>query len=148
MSAIEGSCLCKAVTFAVNAEFEHPPEACHCQQCRKQTGGFFISVNIQKRDMRLRGDDHVLWYQSSQEVKRGFCGRCGSTLFWQPLKEDYEWIGVSAALFDSPLPSKIASIHSCRNKAPTTILLTRYLSTCAIESYLPRALSSARSETF
>lgn len=108
VSAIEGSCLCKAVTFAVNAEFEHPPEAYHCQQCRKQTGGFFISVNIQKRDMRLRGDDHVVWYQSSQEVKRGFCGRCGSTLFWQPLKEDYEWIGVSLALFDPPLPSKIA----------------------------------------
>jgi hypothetical protein len=108
VSAIEGSCLCKAVTFAVNAEFEHPPEVYHCQQCRKQTGGFFISVNIQKRDMRLRGDDHVVWDQSLQEVKRGFCGRCGSTLFWQPLKEDYEWIGVSAALFDSPLPSKIA----------------------------------------
>jgi hypothetical protein len=58
--------------------------------------------------MRLHGDDHVVWYQSSQEVKRGFYGRCGSTLFWQPLKEDYEWIGVSAALFDSPLLSKIA----------------------------------------
>ena len=108
VSAIEGSCLCKAVTFAVNAEFEHPPEVYHCQQCRKQTGGFFISVNIQKRDMRLRGDDHVVWDQSLQEVKRGFCGRCGSTLFWQPLKEDYEWIGVSLALFDPPLPSKIA----------------------------------------
>jgi hypothetical protein len=24
------------------------------------------------------------------------------------MKEDYEWIGVSAAPFDSPLPSKIA----------------------------------------
>ncbi len=118
MSAIKGSCMCKAVTFSIDGEFEHPPEACHCQQCRKQTGGFFISVNVRKRDMRLRGDEHVVWYQSSQEVQRGFCGRCGSTLFWQPLKEGYEWVGVSAALFDSPLPWKIAkhtfvSEHGC-----------------------------------
>ncbi len=58
--------------------------------------------------MRLRGDAHVVWYQSSQEVERGFCGRCGSTLFWQPLKKDYEWVGVSASLFDSPLSLKMA----------------------------------------
>lgn len=73
----------------------------------RQKSGFFITINIRKRDLRRRGDDHVVWYQSSQEVKRGFRGRCGSTLFWQPLKENDEWVSVSAALFDAPLPLRI-----------------------------------------
>ncbi|MGZ9006346.1 MAG: GFA family protein, partial [Burkholderiales bacterium] len=35
----KGSCLCGAVTFEVAAILE-PPDACHCSQCRKQSGHF------------------------------------------------------------------------------------------------------------
>lgn len=28
-------------------------------------------------------DRGLKWYRASDEAKRGFCGECGSTLFWQ-----------------------------------------------------------------
>ena len=104
---LTGTCLCKAISIEVNGELEHPPEACHCQQCRKQSGGFLMGVNIRNSALMIRGEDYVAWYESSREVKRGFCRVCGSTLFWKPELKGYEWVGVSAALFDQPLPEKI-----------------------------------------
>ena len=95
-----GTCLCKAVSIAVEGDFEHLPEACHCQQCRKQTGGFLMGVNVRKSALSISGEADVGWYVSSKEVQRGFCRVCGSTLFWRPELGGYEWIGVSAALFD------------------------------------------------
>ena len=102
-----GTCLCKAVSIAVEGDFEHLPEACHCQQCRKQTGGFLMGVNVRKSALSISGEADVGWYASSKEMQRGFCRVCGSTLFWRPELGGYEWIGVSAALFDQPLPETI-----------------------------------------
>ena len=33
-----------------------------------------------RSDMKIQGD--VTWYASSDRAKRGFCGTCGSNLFW------------------------------------------------------------------
>lgn len=87
---MKGSCLCGAVSIVVKGLFEHLPEACHCQQCRKQTGGYLMGVNVRKRALSGNGDESVVWYQSSDEVKRGFCRNCGLTLFWMPELVGYE----------------------------------------------------------
>jgi len=45
----KGSCLCGAVSFVVAAELGGDlgaPDACHCSQCRKQSGHYFESVNV------------------------------------------------------------------------------------------------------
>ena len=42
----------------------------------------------------------VRWYQSSAKVRRGFCGVCGSSLFWDPIFRDF--IGVAMGAFDTP----------------------------------------------
>ena len=108
---LTGTCLCKAISIEVNGELEHPPEACHCQQCRKQSGGFLMGVNIRNSALMIRGEDIVTRHESSREVKRRFCRVCGSTLFWKPELKGYEWVGVSAALFDQPPLEKIC-IHT------------------------------------
>ena len=65
-----------------------------------------MGVNIRNSPLMSRGEDNVTWNESSRKVKRGFCRVCGSTLFWKPELKGYEWVGVSAALFDQPLPDK------------------------------------------
>ncbi|QYZ68745.1 GFA family protein [Neotabrizicola shimadae] len=94
-----GSCLCGAVRFTVEGDLP-PPDGCHCVNCRKQTGHYLVSTDVPKAALSVTGADHVGWFQSSEKVRRGFCTRCGSTLFWDPVFRD--WIGVAMGAFDSP----------------------------------------------
>ena len=106
-ASLTASCLCQAVTLTVRGELEHSPEACHCSQCRKQSGSFLTAVNVRKTALTIDGEEQVRWYRSSENVERGFCGNCGSTLFWKPLMDGYEWIAVAGGLFDQPLGRKL-----------------------------------------
>jgi hypothetical protein len=105
---IRGSCLCGAVHLEIQEPLEHSPEACHCSQCRKQTGSFLIAVNVRRSALQVEGNESVAWYQSSEKVRRGFCMVCGSTLFWKPIIEGYEWTGVAMGCIDTPLSVRIS----------------------------------------
>lgn len=48
----------------------------------------------------LTGEDNVRWFQSSENVRRGFCSTCGSSLFWDPIKSDK--IAIAMGAFDKP----------------------------------------------
>jgi hypothetical protein len=94
-----GSCLCGAVTFEVEGELK-APDACHCTQCRKQSGHYWASTNVQRATLTIFGGDKLAWYRSSDKVRRGFCSVCGSALFWDPAGHDFIAIGMGA--FDKP----------------------------------------------
>lgn len=102
-----GSCLCGAVTFEVRGALP-PPDACHCSQCRKHSGHFFVSTDVPRSAVTILGADHVTWYASSEKVRRGFCATCGSSLFWDPIHRD--WIGIAMGAFAAPTETHIA-IH-------------------------------------
>lgn len=81
----KGSCLCGDVTFVVTA----PPEgasACHCGQCRKQSGHVWASAYVARAELSISGP--VSWYAASDIAKRGFCPKCGAFLFWAAHAED------------------------------------------------------------
>ncbi|MHC0054304.1 GFA family protein [Actibacterium sp. D379-3] len=103
----KGSCLCGAVQFEVEGELS-PPDACHCTICRKQSGHYFASTDVPKTALTLEGEGHVIWYQSSPKVRRGFCAICGSALFFDPLHRD--WIGIAMGAFDKPTGTRLG-IH-------------------------------------
>ena len=103
----EGSCLCGAVRFQVEGELEGP-DACHCSQCRKQSGHYFASTNVRRSALRIEGEETVTWYRSSEKVRRGFCSKCGSVLFWDPIGR--EIISVAMGAFDKPTGTRLA-IH-------------------------------------
>lgn len=105
---ITGSCLCGAIRIEIDEPLEHTPEACHCVQCRKQTGHFFVGVNVRRAALRVSGELEPCWYRSSDKVRRGFCGSCGSTLFWEPTLPGYSWTSVALGCLDTALPLKIA----------------------------------------
>ncbi len=100
----DGSCLCGAVRFSVEGEL-HAPDACHCSQCRKQSGHYWASTNVKRDALKLEGADKLTWYQSSEKVRRGFCSVCGSFLFWDPIKMDITSIGMGA--FEKPTGARI-----------------------------------------
>jgi len=81
---LKGSCLCGAITFTA-AKAARDPAACHCTQCRKQSGHHWASVQVMDDDLQVTGTPR--WYASSTTAKRGFCPTCGSFLFWKGLAD-------------------------------------------------------------
>ena len=81
---LNGSCNCKAVTFKVTKP--ETTSACHCGQCRKQTGHHWASGHMPVTDYRITGE--VRWYAASPTATRGFCPSCGCFLFWKHNDED------------------------------------------------------------
>ena len=105
---LKGKCLCGAVSIRVEGELEHQPEACHCSQCRKQSGHFLAAVNVRRNALTICGCDKVTWYRSSEQVRRGFCSVCGTTLFWNPTIEGYEFIAIAMGVFELPTGTRLA----------------------------------------
>jgi hypothetical protein len=98
----EGSCLCGAVTFTVQGALPQP-DLCHCSKCRRWSGHAFASADVPRDALVVRGDEHVRWFASSEKVRRGFCGTCGSSLFFDPLdRAKHNWIGVAMGAFTTP----------------------------------------------
>jgi hypothetical protein len=100
----KGSCLCGAVTFEVEGALPGP-DACHCTQCRKQSGHYFVSTDVPRSAVTVHGADKVTWYRSSEKVRRGFCSTCGSLLFWDPIYKDHT--GIAMGAFDLPTETKL-----------------------------------------
>lgn len=80
-----GSCLCGAVAFEVEEPLR-PVIVCHCKQCRKQTGSMMHATAVDNDRFRLTEQRGLKWYRASEWARRGFCGECGSVLFWKPDK--------------------------------------------------------------
>lgn len=100
-----GSCLCGAVRFTVKGPLG-PPDACHCAQCRKQSGHFWASTDVPRANLTIEGEDALRWYHSSEKVRRGFCGTCGSFLFWDPPARQRTAVAMGA--FDKPTDVALA----------------------------------------
>ena len=77
-----GSCLCGAVAFELHGVLDDVV-ACHCNQCRKQTGNYWASTHCADADLKFTRKDGLKWFASSDFAKRGFCKECGSSLFWK-----------------------------------------------------------------
>lgn len=94
-----GACLCGAVRFRTHGPVREVVY-CHCSQCRRQTGLHYAATDVARERLEVTGEDMVRWYRASDEAQRGFCGTCGSALFW--LSNTSEKISVMAGAFDEP----------------------------------------------
>ncbi len=94
-----GACLCGSVCFAIRGPLRDVL-ACHCSQCRKSSGHFWAATAAPRDAFTFQLDDGLSWFQSSEEVKRGFCRNCGSSLFWSHRGKDT--LSVSAGVLEKP----------------------------------------------
>ena len=105
-----GSCLCGAVKYEVHGPLRDVI-ACHCTQCRKQTGNYLSSTAAADGDLRIVESRGLKWYRSSDKAKRGFCGECGSVLFWKGDGRDYT--SIAAGSVDGATGVKLAGHIFC-----------------------------------
>lgn len=79
-----GGCLCGAVRFTATLPSKWVAH-CHCTMCRRAHGAAYVTWAGFAQE-RFDIDDakgQLRWYASSPGAERGFCGACGSTLFFR-----------------------------------------------------------------
>lgn len=98
MHAYEGGCFCGAVRYVADGEPVNE-RVCHCRMCQQAIGAAFNArLLFRGIDITLRG--RFKTFQSSPDLKRGFCGRCGTTVF--SARESTHTIAITAATLDEP----------------------------------------------
>ena len=65
-------------------------------------------------EFEITEDTGLKWYRSSDIAVRGFCGECGSTLFWQSDGRDY--VAIAAGTVDGDTGLKITGHIFCADK--------------------------------
>jgi len=87
MSSASGKCLCGAISFSIQFPSKWVVH-CHCTMCRRAHGAAFVTwVGVESPQARVDDPSGALqWYASSAEAERGFCKRCGSSLFFRSSK--------------------------------------------------------------
>lgn len=108
-----GHCLCGAVRFRTKGALREVI-ACHCSQCRRQTGLYYAATNVPLDRLEVEGMESVSWYRASDTARRGFCRTCGSALFWQADGADY--MSIMAGAFDQPSGLTIGYHIFCADK--------------------------------
>ncbi|MEM1430050.1 MAG: GFA family protein [Pseudomonadota bacterium] len=88
-----GACLCGAVSFTVQGPMRSV-SVCHCGQCRAMSGHAWASAVAPRAAISTHGD--VTWFRSSAVAERGFCARCGSSLFWRMDGQDFQSVALGA----------------------------------------------------
>lgn len=94
-----GGCLCGAVRYEVRGALRGVVN-CHCTMCQRVHGSFGAHSKAKKADITLTEAAGLKWYATSERARRGFCGDCSSTLFWEPVAQDAT--GIVAGTLDRP----------------------------------------------
>jgi hypothetical protein len=97
-------CACGAVRIDVAGPLA-PPDACHCSQCRRQSGHYWASTDIERERVTISGAEQLTWYASSAKVNRGFCRTCGSFLLWDVPGRSR--LAIAMGAFDAPTGTRI-----------------------------------------
>ena len=96
---ITGHCLCGGVRYKASA-VRRQVIRCHCEMCRRAIGNVWTATQALRSDLTIEDDDCLSWYQSSNHVRRGFCGKCGASLFFD--SDQRPTMSIAAATIDQP----------------------------------------------
>ncbi len=102
MRAASGGCLCGAVRYEVHGPLRGVI-VCHCRECRRWHGHVCAATAARRADLVVHGEDHLRWFSSSTGdagARRGFCARCGSSLFWEA--PGRPTVSIAAGTLDEP----------------------------------------------
>lgn len=98
-----GGCLCGAVRFEIYHLLMDVIN-CHCSKCRRFNGHVGAYTATDRKNLVLIQSETLKWFRSTTDetpdVYRGFCSRCGSSLFWDPRGKPR--ISIAAGALDAP----------------------------------------------
>lgn len=102
----KGGCLCGGVRYEVTGRLS-PAIACHCSQCERTSGAYAAMAACSTADLAIAPSETLTWFQSSDDVRRGFCARCGGNLFWRAAPGDETY--VTAGTLDRPTGLRLSA---------------------------------------
>lgn len=98
-----GGCLCGSVRFEIHNTLMDVMN-CHCSKCRRFHGHVGAYTATGRENLVLIKSETLKWFRSTKDetpnVHRGFCGQCGSSLFWDPRGKPR--ISIAAGALDEP----------------------------------------------
>ena len=97
------SCLCGGIKLKINGPLRHVSN-CHCIQCMKTHGNFAAYTALKDINVKFITKRTLKWFKSSKKAQRGFCKKCGASIFFKMNKSNI--ISISAGLFDKSLKLK------------------------------------------
>lgn len=101
---LDCACLCGAVAFTVPGP-AGPVTACHCRQCRKLSGHYSASFDVDESGLVLTSGSALSEYVTPGRGRRGFCNRCGSSLWFRSARGEFS---VEAGSVTGPTGGRLA----------------------------------------
>ena len=93
------SCLCGGIKLKAKGLLRHVLN-CHCYQCMKTHGNYAAYTTSLEKDIKFIKKRTLKWFKSSKKAKRGFCKKCGASIFFKFLNSDS--IAIAAGMFQNP----------------------------------------------
>ncbi len=113
-----GSCKCGAVRYRIAQPIQFAAN-CHCNMCKKLSGGPFSSVAVVDGEgfTVTGGEENLTAYQVSENARKNFCKTCGSVIYMlhQQLPGKYM---VPIGSLDRPAEVTPAMNIHCENMLP------------------------------
>ena len=97
---LTGGCHCGAIRYETADQAVHHT-LCHCTDCRKCAGAPAVAWALAPADQVVITGEPI-WYASSTDGRRGFCGQCGTGLFYTNEAIFPGQIDVQSATLDDP----------------------------------------------
>jgi len=96
-------CLCGGIQLKTKGSLRHVSN-CHCKQCMKTHGNYAAYTNTPEKDVKFIKKGTLKWFRSSKKAKRGFCRKCGASLFFKLIGSNN--ISIAAGMFNGPTKLK------------------------------------------
>jgi hypothetical protein len=74
-----GRCLCGGIRYRAGGPWRNLCN-CHCESCRRAAGAPYVAWGTIDQAKLELVEGRLAIVRSSENVQRGFCGRCGTTL--------------------------------------------------------------------
>ena len=96
---LKASCLCGGIKLKTQG-YHRNVQNCHCIQCMKTHGHHAAYTNVEERNVKFLKKKTLKWFKSSKRAKRGFCNKCGASLFFKLIGTKN--ISIAAGMFNRP----------------------------------------------
>jgi hypothetical protein len=108
---LSGACLCGANLFTLDGAMGEVT-ACHCGQCRKTSGHFAASFDVDEEEL-IWAARATREFATPGGGARGFCTCCGSSLYFRSAEGEFS---VEAGCIDNPTGGRLTRHIFVANK--------------------------------
>ena len=111
--SLKASCLCGSIQLKTQG-YHRDIHNCHCIQCMKTHGHHAAYTAVKLKNIKFYKKKTLKWFRSSKGAKRGFCNKCGASMFFRSIGS--KDIHISAGMFDKPVKLKTEMNIFVKNK--------------------------------